>query len=66
MTEMKTIEIFESQPMTKRYHFVFGDGQTEKRAVKIRAHAPEPEGKRVAIWKDTDPTDEFAPNVLSC
>lgn len=63
---MKTIEIFEAQPMTKRYHFVFGDGQTEKRAVKIRAHAPEPEGKRVAIWKDNDPTDEFAPNVMSC
>ena len=62
----KTIDIFEAQPMTKRYHFVFGDGQTEKRAVKILAHSPEPEGKRVAIWKDNDPTDEFAPNVMSC
>lgn len=62
----KTINIFEAQPMTKRYHFVFGDGQTEKRAVKIRAHSPEPAGKRVSIWKDNDPTDEFAPNIMAC
>jgi len=62
----QTLEIFKEQPMTKRYHFVFGDGQAEKRAVKIRAHSPEPADKRVAIWKDDDPSDEFAPNVLSC
>ena len=62
----ETLEIFQQQPMTKRYHFVFGDGQAEKRAVKIRAHALEPEGKRVAIWKDNDPSDEFAPNIMSC
>lgn len=60
------LEIFNSQPLTKRYHFVFGDGQNDKRAVKIRAHAPEPEGERVVVWKDNDPSDEFAPNVLSC
>lgn len=62
----KTLEIFQQQPMMKRYHFVFGDGQKEKRAVKIRAHASEPEGQRVSIWKDNDPTDEFAPNIMSC
>ncbi len=62
----KTLEIFHDQPLTKRYHFVFGDGQTDHRAVKIRAHSPEPAAKRIAIWKDNDPTDEFAPNVLSC
>ena len=62
----KTIDIFEAQPMTKRYHFVFGDGQTDNRAVKILAHSPEPEGQRVAIWKDNDPTDEFAPNIMAC
>ena len=62
----KTLEIFHDQPLTKRYHFVFGDGQTNHRAVKIRAHSPEPAAKRIAIWKDNDPTDEFAPNVLSC
>lgn len=62
----KTLDIFMAQPMTKRYHFVFGDGQKEHRAVKIRAHAPEPADRRVMVWKDNDPTDEFAPNVMSC
>jgi hypothetical protein len=62
----KTLEIFTAQPMTKRYHFVFGDGQSAKRAVKVLAHSPEPTDRRLKIWKDNDPTDEFAPNVLSC
>jgi hypothetical protein len=62
----QTLEIFKAQPMTKRYHFVFGDGQSAKRAVKVLAHAPEPADKRLRIWTDNDPTDEFAPNVLSC
>jgi hypothetical protein len=62
----RTLEIFKEQPLTKRYHFVFGDGQAEKRAVKIRAHSPEPADRQVAIWKDDDPTDEFAPNVMTC
>jgi isopenicillin-N N-acyltransferase like protein len=60
------LNIFQSYPHTKRYHYVFGDGQTETRAVKVRAHTPEPADKRVQIWKDNDPSDEFAPNVLSC
>lgn len=60
------LAIFKAQPQTKRYHFVFGDGQTEHKAVKIRAHAPEPAEQRLAVWKDNDPSDEFAPNVLSC
>lgn len=62
----KALSIFKSQAATKRYHFVFGDGQTDKRAVKVRAHSPEPADKQLIIWKDADPTDEFAPNVLSC
>jgi hypothetical protein len=62
----KALEIFKEQPATKRYHFVFGDGQSELRAVKVRAHSPEPANKQLIIWKDADPTDEFAPNVLSC
>lgn len=62
----KTIDLFRSLPMTKRYHFVFGDGKSENRAVKILAHSPEPKGKQLAIWSDNDSTDEFAPNVLSC
>ncbi len=61
----RALEIFQATPHTKRYHFVFGDGMTEHRAVKIRAHAPERDpAKRILIWKDNDPTDEFAPKVL--
>ncbi|MFO0011781.1 MAG: hypothetical protein ACK553_03490, partial [Planctomycetota bacterium] len=62
----RALSIFSSYPHTKRYHYVFGDGKTETRAVKVRAHMPEPADKRVQIWKDNDPADEFAPNVLSC
>lgn len=58
------LAIFKQQPMTKRYHFVFGDGRSEKRAVKIRAHSPEAPADRVHIWRDNDPADELAPNVL--
>ncbi len=42
----------------KKYHYVFGSGQ-EKKAVKIKAHAPD-----LLIWPDNDPKDEYAPNVL--
>src|SRR5690606_19534516 len=62
----KAIEVFREQPLTKRYHYVFGDGLSERRAVKVRAHSPEPTDQQVQIWKDNDPTDEFAPNVLPC
>jgi hypothetical protein len=60
----RALEIFKGLPHTKRYHYVFGDGQAERRAVKILAHAPEPPGRRLLVWKDNDPTDEFAPAVL--
>ncbi len=60
----RALEIFKAQPQTKRYHFVFGDGQTDRRAVKVLAHAPEPVERRLVVWNDNDPTDEFAPNVL--
>lgn len=62
----RALDIFKAQPATKRYHFVFGDGQQEKRAVKVRAHSPEPADRWLSIWKDNDPADEFAPNVLNC
>jgi hypothetical protein len=58
------LDIFKAVPHTKRYHFVFGDGTAEHRAVKIRAHAPEPPERQMLIWKDNDPSDEFAPRVL--
>ena len=61
----KVLDIFQSVPPTKRYHFVFGDGQAELRAVKLRAHAPEGAEKWLSIWKDNDPNDEFAPRVLT-
>jgi len=56
----QVLEIFSKSPKTKRYHYVFGDGQVEKRAVKIRTN----NSKEISIWNDNDPTDEFAPNVL--
>jgi isopenicillin-N N-acyltransferase-like protein len=42
----------------KKYHYVVGDGDLPG-AVKIKAHAPE-----LIVWRDNDPTDELAPNVL--
>lgn len=62
---IRVLDIFQSVPPTKRYHFVFGDGQKELRAVKVRAHAPEGADQWLSIWKDNDPTDEFAPRVLT-
>jgi isopenicillin-N N-acyltransferase like protein len=60
----EALELFQAFPHTKRYHFVFGDGRVERRAVKIRAHHPEAPGDRLRIWRDNDPGDELAPQVL--
>lgn len=60
------LDIFRKHTHTKRYHYVFGDGKSERRAVKVRAHSPEPNDQWLSIWTDNDPTDEFAPNTLSC
>jgi hypothetical protein len=57
--------LFQQLPQTKRYHFVFGDGRADRRAVKIRAHHPESAENRIRIWRDNDPGDELAPEVLS-
>jgi hypothetical protein len=62
----KALSIFQNHAHTKRYHYVFGDGRREVRAVKVRAHTPEPADQQIQIWSDNDPRDEFAPNVLSC
>jgi len=62
----EALEIFHRQPQTKRYHFVFGDGRGEKRAVKIRTDTRSRDVEQVRVWKDADATDELAPEVLSC
>jgi hypothetical protein len=58
------VDILTNAQRIKRYHYVFGDGQTELDAVKILAHAPETPPNDLVIWTDNDSTDEFAPNVL--
>lgn len=60
------VNIFRAQPQTKRYHFVFGDGQKELGAVKVRTNASNPTSTEIDVWKDNDKSDEFYPNVLSC
>ena len=42
----------------KKYHYIIGDGK-HQRAVKMLAHAP-----NLVIWRDNDPKDEVAPNIL--
>ena len=65
MTE--TLSLFGQVPPTKRYHFVFGDGRTEKKAVKIRASAGGGQTiPGINIWSDNDASDELAPRILSC
>ena len=54
----EALAIFTSAKHIKKYHYVVGDG-ANKRGVKILAHAP-----NLVIWKDNDPSDELAPNVL--
>jgi hypothetical protein len=63
----ETLSLFRHVPPTKSYHFVFGDGRTDKKAVKIRAvsggNRSQPE---INVWSDNDSADELAPKVLSC
>src|SRR5690606_32593317 len=61
------LDVFSQLEQTKRYHFVFGDGRRERRAVKIRAAAAGAAGPaEIDIWTHADPADEPAPNTLSC
>jgi len=59
----EVLDTFTALERVKKYHFVFGDGRADRRAVKIRAHAS-PEGDDLKVWSADDPTDELAPNVL--
>jgi PhoPQ-activated pathogenicity-related protein len=61
----EALSILGNTARIKRYHYVFGDGRNEHRAVKIRAHAPETPPNDLVIWTDNDPADEFAPNVMT-
>jgi isopenicillin-N N-acyltransferase like protein len=54
----KAVAIFKSAHRIKKYHFVVGDGKN-RAAVKMLAHAP-----NLLIWKDNDPKDELAPEVM--
>lgn len=63
----EAIRMFEQIKPTKSYHFVFGDGVTDKRSTKIRAATGGGRAKpEIDLWKDNDPKDELAPQVLSC
>lgn len=65
-TLSEALNLFQQVPPTKRYHFVFGDGRSEKRAVKIRADSGGGRAHpQVNVWKDQDPTDELSPQVLA-
>ena len=63
----ETLSLFGQVPPTKRYHFVFGDGRTDQKAVKIRAATGGGRAKpEINIWSDNDSSDELAPKILSC
>ena len=61
----EALTLFRQTPQTKRYHFVFGDGLHDKRAVKIRVAAPLGEEPQIDMWSDAAADDELAPNTLS-
>jgi isopenicillin-N N-acyltransferase like protein len=61
----QALDLFRRVPLTKRYHFVFGDGHTELKSVKICAATGGGRAKpEIKLWSDNDPVDELAPNVL--
>jgi isopenicillin-N N-acyltransferase-like protein len=60
----EALEIFRGLPATKRYHFVFGDGRRDRRAVKIRAAATA-SAVEIDVWGADDPGDPLAPQVLA-
>lgn len=53
----QAIDLFKQAKRMKKYHYVVGDG-VNRRAVKMKAHAPE-----LIIWNDNDPHDELAPAI---
>lgn len=53
----EALGILSSTARIKRYHYVFGDGKAERKAVKIKAHAPETPPNDLIVWGDNDPAD---------
>jgi hypothetical protein len=61
----EALAMFRQTPQTKRYHFVFGDGLHDKRAVKIRVAAPLGQEPEIDVWSDAAADDELAPQTLA-
>ena len=53
------VEMVKKAKRIKKYHYFIGDGK-QKKAVKMKAHAPD-----LLIWKDEDPTDEKGTKILN-
>jgi len=60
----EALDIITNAKRIKRYHYVYGDGKAERRAVKIKAHSPLTPPNDLVIWTDNDATDEYAPYVV--
>ncbi len=61
----EAVDILAGTERIKRYHYVFGDGRNERRAVKIKAHAPDTPPNDLIIYTDADPNDPVRGEGLS-
>ena len=57
----EAVDILKGTQRIKRYHYVFGDGRNERKAYKIKAHAPDD----LIIYTDDDPNDPVREEGLS-
>ena len=60
----EALDILKNAKRIKRYRYVIACGEGKRGAVKIRAYAPEQPPEDFIVWRDNDPNDEYAPNVL--
>lgn len=59
----EVLEKIKSTKLIKRYYLYVGDGKKQTQgAAKI--YVSTPDSVKLTIWKDNDPSDEMAPNVL--
>lgn len=59
----EAVEQIKSAPLIKRYYFYVGDGKPATMgAVKIKVTSPD--SVKLTVWKDDDPSDEMAPDIL--